>query len=106
MEEHLNDSTRILYTNADEYTYTKREYPTNGITYTILRWPILFFIGSILLFELLLYALVRWGVYLWEIFSGIKGRTQRNFRKDLQSAKDFRSWRKAAHKLDRYDCDR
>ncbi|OZJ03600.1 hypothetical protein BZG36_03693 [Bifiguratus adelaidae] len=74
---------------------------SQGFSYTLLRYPLMFFIGSIISLELWLYFWIRQTVNLWEYFFSWRGG-RRRLRDALRSAPTYTAWVQAAKALDRY----
>ncbi|CAH1763500.1 16247_t:CDS:2 [Entrophospora sp. SA101] len=73
----------------------------DGISYHIVRFPLMLIIFLIITFELLLYILVRQIVNLWEYFFQWRGE-RRKLREQLRKSTTYNEWIDAAQKLDFY----
>ncbi|CAI2162371.1 6680_t:CDS:2 [Funneliformis geosporum] len=73
----------------------------DGISYHIVRFPLMLFIFLIITFELLCYILVRQIVNLWEYFVQWRGERYR-LREKLRNSSAYKEWREAAQQLDSY----
>ncbi|KAI9315015.1 acyl transferase/acyl hydrolase/lysophospholipase [Dichotomocladium elegans] len=118
--EHIRDLARALAGDANsgseaaseriEMTYkkkkkresTKEERGTpNGISYTLMRYPLIWSIVTIIIFELLLYIGLRQLVRAWETVFSWRGR-RKQLRANLRAAKSYEEWCNAADALDHY----
>ncbi|KAI9597409.1 acyl transferase/acyl hydrolase/lysophospholipase [Syncephalis fuscata] len=81
----------------------KRSRPSHAssITYAFIRIPLFLVILCVVLFELILYFLVRQIVNVWEYFFTWRGNKNR-LRQKLQNTSDYNEWKEAAMELDRY----
>ncbi|CAB4415920.1 unnamed protein product [Rhizophagus irregularis] len=73
----------------------------DGISYHIVRFPLMLSIFIVIAFELLCYVLVRQIVNLWEYF--IQWRGERYLlREKLRHSTTYKEWKEAAQQLDSY----
>ncbi|ORY96362.1 acyl transferase/acyl hydrolase/lysophospholipase [Syncephalastrum racemosum] len=72
-----------------------------GFAYTLLRYPLIIGIGTIVAIELLLYISLRQVVRAWENFFSWRG-TRRRLRSRLRAASSYEEWCRAAEALDTY----
>ncbi|ORX88755.1 patatin-domain-containing protein [Basidiobolus meristosporus CBS 931.73] len=116
-EEQIEKFTQALHDEAEGYISDKDLYaaPTvanskaanavphkhEGFSYSLLRFPLLIFVFSIIFFELFLYFLLRQIVNTWEYFYSWRGE-KRKLRECLRNAKTFEEWKEAAKALDTY----
>jgi hypothetical protein len=96
-----DEKDEFVYSDAQEYQIAKKEYANGGVAFAILRWPLILFIALAILFELLLYTLVRLWVWFYESTTRITKGSQYKLRRGaLDEAKDLQEWRGAALQLD------
>ncbi|KAJ1508584.1 hypothetical protein HMI54_003124 [Coelomomyces lativittatus] len=105
-----NESSKIINStdlpnasSEDRITdaYPSQIYRLDGVTYTILKWPLLIIACIFLLMNLFVYFLVRQLVLLYEKFIVWKGEPQ-TIRKKLMSARSYQEWLTSARALDEY----
>ncbi|RIA91057.1 acyl transferase/acyl hydrolase/lysophospholipase [Glomus cerebriforme] len=73
----------------------------DGISYHIVRFPLMLFIFTIITFELICYVLVRQIVNIWEYF--VQWRGERYLlREQLRNSTTYKEWKEAAKQLDSY----
>ncbi|KAI7878138.1 patatin-domain-containing protein [Lichtheimia hyalospora FSU 10163] len=89
-------STRSKRKMKKEDTGTPR-----GLSYSISRYPLIFGIGTIILFELILYICLRQLVRAWENLFSWRGK-RRQLRANLRAANSYQEWCAAADALDKY----
>ncbi|KAI9029932.1 acyl transferase/acyl hydrolase/lysophospholipase [Phycomyces nitens] len=73
----------------------------NGISQSLLRYPLIICIGFTILVELLLYICLRQIVRVWESSISWRGK-RRQLRNKLREAESYEEWCTAADALDRY----
>ncbi|PHZ11048.1 triacylglycerol lipase [Rhizopus microsporus ATCC 52813] len=73
----------------------------NGISYSLLRYPLIYIIGCIIAIELVAYISLRQIVRIWENVVSWRGEKKR-LRDKLRQSKSYKEWCEAADKLDRY----
>ncbi|WWD20167.1 hypothetical protein CI109_104643 [Kwoniella shandongensis] len=74
---------------------------SQGLTYHLIRWPLLFFIFFIIYLEFSAYVITRQVVNVFEWVVAWRGHKAK-LRKELRNAKTYEEWAKAAEKLDSY----
>ncbi|KAI5301343.1 hypothetical protein KEM56_001811 [Ascosphaera pollenicola] len=72
-----------------------------GYLYTILKWPLLFFVAGWILGLCLLYLLTRSYIALYEHFFTWTGKRE-NLRRKLRESDNYEAWKEAARNLDHY----
>ncbi|KAI8138327.1 acyl transferase/acyl hydrolase/lysophospholipase [Fennellomyces sp. T-0311] len=72
-----------------------------GISYTLLRYPLMLGIGAIIVLELILYIGLRQVVRAWESLFSWRGK-RRRLRSNLRAAQSYEEWCQAAEALDKY----
>ncbi|KAI8086550.1 acyl transferase/acyl hydrolase/lysophospholipase [Halteromyces radiatus] len=72
-----------------------------GISHTLLKYPFILVIGSIMFVELVLYLGLRQTVRIWESLFSWRGR-RRILRNHLRSSTSYEEWCRAAKDLDNY----
>ncbi|KAI7856709.1 acyl transferase/acyl hydrolase/lysophospholipase [Circinella umbellata] len=72
-----------------------------GISYTLLRFPLMIGIGTIIVIELVLYIGLRQVVRAWESLFSWRGK-RRRLRTKLRAAESYEEWCQAAEALDNY----
>ncbi|WVQ96097.1 hypothetical protein IAU59_003199 [Kwoniella sp. CBS 9459] len=72
-----------------------------GLTYHLIRWPLLGFIFMIIYFEFSAYVITRQVVNVFEWLVAWRGHKAK-LRKELRNAKTYEEWSAAAQKLDAY----
>ncbi|KAI8889655.1 patatin-domain-containing protein [Backusella circina FSU 941] len=72
-----------------------------GLSYSILRYPLIMIIGFILLVELLAYISLRQIVRIWENLFSWRGK-KRKLRDNLRASTTYKEWCDAADALDKY----
>ncbi|GBB90901.1 hypothetical protein RclHR1_00180039 [Rhizophagus clarus] len=73
----------------------------DGISYHIVRFPLMLCIFIVIAFELLCYILVRQIVNLWEYFVQWRGKRY-SLREQLRHSTTYKEWKEAAQQLDSY----
>ncbi|KAF7730945.1 hypothetical protein EC973_000991 [Apophysomyces ossiformis] len=102
--EHIAASSELLPAQRKEKSKKRRTQETGapkGISQTLLRYPLMFAIGTTILIELLLYIGLRQIVRAWESFFSWRGK-RRQLRKELRAATSYEEWCRAAEALDTY----
>ncbi|KAI8346367.1 acyl transferase/acyl hydrolase/lysophospholipase [Choanephora cucurbitarum] len=72
-----------------------------GISHSLLRYPLIIWIGFIMLMELIAYFSLRQIVRIWENVFSWRGQ-KRRLREQLRQSRNYREWCEAADALDRY----
>ncbi|KAJ8612702.1 hypothetical protein CTAYLR_008956 [Chrysophaeum taylorii] len=70
----------------------------NGISYNVLRWPLLLAVCAIVILELWTYAVLR--LFVRAVEMAIEDPTRRELRRTLNRAEDYESWLACARALD------
>ncbi|KAG1341726.1 hypothetical protein G6F62_004997 [Rhizopus arrhizus] len=73
----------------------------NGLSYSLLQYPLMFIIGTIILIELMAYISLRQIVRIWENVFSWRGK-KKKLRDQLRQSTSYREWCEAADRLDRY----
>ncbi|KAK8849542.1 hypothetical protein IAR55_004877 [Kwoniella newhampshirensis] len=74
---------------------------SQGLTYHLIRWPLLFFIFFIIYLEFSAYVITRQVVNVFEWVVAWRGYKAK-LRKELKNARNYQEWAKAAEELDSY----
>ncbi|RUS33875.1 acyl transferase/acyl hydrolase/lysophospholipase, partial [Jimgerdemannia flammicorona] len=77
------------------------EASADGITYHLLRYPLMIMIGTIVFIELVMYVWLRQIVNVWEYTVSWRG-TKRLLRNTLRAARSYSEWCAAADRLDTF----
>ncbi|KAI8062118.1 acyl transferase/acyl hydrolase/lysophospholipase [Gongronella butleri] len=105
--EHISAKSDLVPPLARERKHKRRKQPPEdvgrpyGVVQTLLKYPLIFLIGSIMFVELLLYLGLRQTVRMWESTFSWRGK-RRQLRSHLRASKTYEEWCAAAEALDRY----
>ncbi|KAI8364060.1 acyl transferase/acyl hydrolase/lysophospholipase [Blakeslea trispora] len=72
-----------------------------GISHSLLRYPLIIWIGFVMLIELIAYISLRQIVRIWENVFSWRGQKKR-LRERLRESRNYKEWCEAADALDRY----
>ena len=82
-------------------TRRSKDETREGFVYTIVYWPLLFFVLGWIVFLFAAYNLTRVYIYAYEHMFSWTGKRQA-LRRQLQQAESYEQWKEAAVALDRY----
>ncbi|KAI3652236.1 hypothetical protein MP228_003539 [Amoeboaphelidium protococcarum] len=94
-EDYSDDKSRVKY--RKRFSNSAPE----GLSYTLLKYPLLIIVLSIMMFELVLYILVRQYVNLHEYLFAWRG-TKKSLRDQMHNAENYEQWQLVAREMDKY----
>lgn len=86
---------------ARKLTPRSKDETREGFVYSLVRFPLLFFVFGWIVFLFIAYNVTRLYIYAYEHFVTWTGRRE-NIRRELQNANSYPEWCQAAQRLDGY----